>query len=303
VVFDQSSDNLRSTHKRIHWAKKLRDALDEDRLTLFSQPVVRLTDQHPVHHEILVRIRDDEGRYITPVNFIELAENLGLVKEIDMQVVEKLLQFMQERGEAGQKIRYFVNLSRVSIADAVWVKRFVKLLETSPVKPSQLAFEITETAAMSEIDVTLAFIRRLKSMGCRFALDDFGVGMSSFTYLKHLPVDFLKIDGSFVRDLTHNHADREIVAAMVRIAHGLDIKTIAEAVHSEAVLDVTRGIGVDYAQGYWIARPRPASLILNARAESAEAELVVMDPAAPPPRRAGPRWPRPTPRGGWRASG
>jgi EAL domain-containing protein (putative c-di-GMP-specific phosphodiesterase class I) len=107
----------------------------------------------------------------------------------------------------------------------------------------------------------------LRALGIRFALDDFGVGYSSFHHHKRLPVDFLKIDGSFVRDLTHNHADREIVSAMVMIARGLEIKTIAEAVHSEAVLNVTREIGVHYAQGYWIARPRPASLILDPAAE------------------------------------
>jgi diguanylate cyclase (GGDEF)-like protein len=255
VVFDQSSDNLRSTHKRIHWAKKLRDALDEDRLALFSQPVVRLADQHPVHHEVLVRIRDDEGRYITPGNFMELAENLGLVKEIDMRVVEKLLKFMQERGEAGQKVRYFVNLSRVSIADPVWVKRFVKLLETTPVKPSQLAFEITETAAMSEIDVTLAFIRRLKSMGCRFALDDFGAGFSSFYYLKRFDVDYLKIDGSFIHDLATDDGSRIFVKALNNVARDLDKQVIAEWVETPEALKLLLEMGAQFGQGYLFQRP------------------------------------------------
>ena len=255
MVFDQSSDNLRSTHKRIHWAKKLRDALDEDRLTLFSQPVVRLTDQQPVHHEILVRIRDDQGKYITPGNFIELAESLGLVKEIDMRVVEKLLRFMQERGEAGQKVRYFVNLSRVSIADAVWVKRFVKLLETTPVKPSQLAFEITETAAMSEIDVTLAFIRKLKEMGCRFALDDFGAGFSSFYYLKRFDVDYLKIDGSFIHDLARDDGSRIFVKALANVARDLDKQVVAEWVETPEALRLLLEMGAQFGQGFLFQRP------------------------------------------------
>ncbi|HEV7391419.1 MAG TPA: diguanylate cyclase, partial [Burkholderiales bacterium] len=117
VVFDQASDNLRSTHKRIHWAKRLRDALDDDRFCLFAQPVVRLRDQKAVHHEILVRLRDDSGGYILPSSFIELAESLSLVQEIDLQVVEKLLTFMRKHNQVGKKLRYFVNLSRVSISD------------------------------------------------------------------------------------------------------------------------------------------------------------------------------------------
>jgi diguanylate cyclase (GGDEF)-like protein len=257
MVFDQASDNLRSTHKRIHWAKKLRDALDEERLVLFAQPVVRLQDQTPVHHEILVRIRDDEGNFILPGNFIELAESLGMVQEIDMRVVEKLLRYMQERGEAGQKVRYFVNLSRVSIADPHWIKRFITLLETSPVHPSQLVFEITETAAMSEIDVTLAFIRRLKGMGCRFALDDFGAGFSSFYYLKRFEVDYLKIDGSFIRDLATDDGSRIFVKALNDVARELDKQVIAEWVETPEALALLLEMGAQFGQGYLFQRPVP----------------------------------------------
>jgi EAL domain-containing protein (putative c-di-GMP-specific phosphodiesterase class I) len=257
MVFDQASDNLRSTHRRVHWAKKLRDALDEERLVLFSQPVVRLQDQVPVHHEILVRIQDAEGRYILPGNFIELAESLGIIQEIDMRVVQKLLRYMQESGEAGRKLRYFVNLSRVSIADPHWIKRFITLLETSPVNPSQLVFEITETAAMSEIDVTLAFIRRLKHMGCRFALDDFGAGFSSFYYLKRFEVDYLKIDGSFVRNLERDPVDKAMTETINRIGHIMGIQTIAEYAESDTIIQELRTMGVDYAQGYGVCLPSP----------------------------------------------
>ncbi|MDP1718063.1 MAG: EAL domain-containing protein, partial [Burkholderiales bacterium] len=128
MLFDQSTDSLRGTHQRIHWAKKLRDALDEDRLVLFSQPVVQLKDQKPVHHEILVRIRDGSGNFILPTHFIELGESLGLVQEIDMRVVEKLLQFMAENGQNRKKLRYFVNISRVSFSDQHWIERLIRLL-------------------------------------------------------------------------------------------------------------------------------------------------------------------------------
>ncbi|OFZ92996.1 MAG: hypothetical protein A3I62_02715 [Betaproteobacteria bacterium RIFCSPLOWO2_02_FULL_62_79] len=272
VLFDQSSDNLRSTHKRVHWAKKLRDALDDDRLILFSQPVVRLRDRKPVHHEILVRILDDDGTYILPANFIELAESLGLVQEIDMCVVEKLLRFMREHKQIGKKLRYFVNLSRVSISDQRWIKRFVKLLRESRVDPSQLVFEITETAAMSEIDVTLTFIRQLKDMGCRFALDDFGAGFSSFYYLKRFEVDYLKIDGSFIRDLATDEGSRIFVKALNDVAQGLSKQVIAEWVETPEVLKILTGMGAQFGQGYLFQRPqpleRPAERLLPARTHS-----------------------------------
>jgi diguanylate cyclase (GGDEF)-like protein/PAS domain S-box-containing protein len=255
TLFDQASDSLRSTHKRIHWAKKLRDALDEDRLVLFSQPVVRLKDQKPVHQEILVRIRDHNGKYIQPENFIEFAESMGMVQEIDMRVIEKLLQFMSESGQIGEKLRYFVNLSRVSISDQHWIQRFIKLLRTSGVNPGQLVFEITETAAMSEIDVTLTFIRKLKSMGCRFALDDFGAGFSSFYYLKRFEVDYLKIDGSFIRDLATDEGSRIFVKALNDVARGLDKQVIAEWVEKPEVVKLLLGMGVQFGQGYLFQQP------------------------------------------------
>ncbi|MBI3939157.1 MAG: EAL domain-containing protein [Betaproteobacteria bacterium] len=257
MLFDQNADSVRSTHKRIHWAKKLRDALDNDRLLLYAQPVVRLTDQATMHHEILLRIRDDQGKIISAGSFIELAESLGLIQEIDMRVVEKLLQHMERRGEAGKKLRYFVNLSRVSISDQQWIRRFHRMLRASHVDPSQLVFEITETAAMSEIDVTLTFIRQLKEMGCRFALDDFGAGFSSFYYLKRFEVDYLKIDGGFVRDLATDEGNRIFVKALNDVARGLSKQVIAEWVETPDVLKLLIEMGVQYGQGFLFQQPFP----------------------------------------------
>jgi EAL domain-containing protein (putative c-di-GMP-specific phosphodiesterase class I) len=257
VVFDQASDNLRSTHKRIHWAKRLRDALDEDRFCLFAQPVVRLRDQKAVHHEILVRLRDDSGGYILPSTFIELAESLSLVQEIDLLVVEKLLAFMRKHNQVGKKLRYFVNLSRVSISDERWIKRFMSLLKASATDPSQLVFEITETAAMTEVDVTMTFISRLKDMGCRFALDDFGAGFSSFYYLKRFEVDYLKIDGGFIRDLSTDEGSRLFVRALNDVARGLNKQVVAEWVESPEVLKLLVEMGAQFGQGYLFRRPMP----------------------------------------------
>ncbi|HEV7392674.1 MAG TPA: EAL domain-containing protein, partial [Burkholderiales bacterium] len=257
VVFDQASDNLRSTHKRIHWAKRLRDALDDDRFCLFAQPVVRLRDQKAVHHEILVRLRDDAGGYILPSTFIELAESLSLVQEIDLQVVEKLLAFMRKHNQVGKKLRYFVNLSRVSISDERWIKRFLSLLKASATDPSQLVFEITETAAMSEVDITMTFISRLKDMGCRFALDDFGAGFSSFYYLKRFEVDYLKIDGGFIRDLATDEGSRLFVRALNDVARGLNKQVVAEWVESPEVLKLLVEMGAQFGQGYLFRKPVP----------------------------------------------
>jgi len=257
MLFDQESDNLRSTHKRVHWAKKLRDALDDDRLELFAQPVVRLKDLKPVSHEILVRIRDDEGQHILPANFVELAESLGLIQEIDMRVVQKLLQFMEENQLQGKKLRYFVNLSRNSISDERWIGRFVDMLQGSSVDHGQLVFEISETTAMSEIDVTLTFIRRLKDMGCRFALDDFGAGFSSFYYLKRFDVDYLKIDGSFIRDLAQDEGCRIFVRALNEVARELNKQVIAERVETPEVLKILLEMGAQFGQGYLFRKPLP----------------------------------------------
>ena len=257
VLFDQASENLRTTHRRVHWAKKLRDALDEDRLVLFQQPVVRLKDHEAVHHEVLVRLRGEDGGYILPGNFIELAESMGQIQDIDLRVVEKLLAYLRASGQADRKLRYFVNLSRVSISDQHWIRRFHSLLRSSGVNPSQLVFEITETAAMSEIDVTITFIKQLKEMGCRFALDDFGAGFSSFYYLRRFDVDYLKIDGGFIRDLAADEGSRIFVRALNDIANGLGKQVIAEWVETPEALNLLLGMGTHFGQGYLFQRPIP----------------------------------------------
>jgi diguanylate cyclase (GGDEF)-like protein/PAS domain S-box-containing protein/excisionase family DNA binding protein len=257
VLFDQVEGGVRSTHKRMHWAKKLRDAIDDDRLVLFTQPVVRFTDREPVHHEILVRIIDEDGKIILPGNFIELAESLGLIREIDMLVVRKLIEYLRADNRINQKLRYFVNLSRVSISDQSWIKTFIAMLKETKVNPSQLVFEITETAAMSEIDVTLNFISMLKEMGCRFALDDFGAGFSSFYYLKRFEIDYLKIDGSFIRDLSTDESNRVFVKALNDVAKGMNKQVIAEWVETPEALKLLSDMGIQYGQGYLFRKPEP----------------------------------------------
>jgi diguanylate cyclase (GGDEF)-like protein/PAS domain S-box-containing protein/excisionase family DNA binding protein len=257
VIFDPGSDAMRSTHRRVQWSTKLREALDDDRLLLFAQPVVRLADRRVMHHEILLRLRDSEGRIVMPGNFIEIAESIGMVKDLDMRVVEKLLVHMHQHNQMGKKLRYFVNLSRASISDAHWVKRFISMLAVSKADPNQLVFEISETAAMSEIDVTLNFIRRLKDLGSRIALDNFGAGFSSFYYLKRFEVDYLKIDGGFIRDLAADSSNQVFVKALNDVAGGMGKQVIAEWVETPEVLELLQTIGARYGQGYLFGQPMP----------------------------------------------
>jgi len=258
VLYDQDAQSLRRTHHRVQWANRLREVLDEDRLVLYSQPVVRLTDMRMVNCEILVRIRDDNGNIVLPSQFIEYAETLGMVQEIDMRVVERLIEYLSQPDNQGQKLRYFINLSRVSISDQHWVRKFHNMLASSSVTHNQLVFEITETAAMSDVDVTQQFIRELKQMGCRFALDDFGAGFSSFYYLKRFDVDYVKIDGSFIRDLATDEGNRIFVKAVCDIAKGLNKQVIAEWVEDREVMKIlTEMDTVVYGQGFLFHRPAP----------------------------------------------
>jgi diguanylate cyclase (GGDEF)-like protein/PAS domain S-box-containing protein len=257
VLYDQDAQSLRRTHSRVQWANRLREVLDDDRLVLYYQPVVRLADLRTVHCEVLVRIRDENGNMVLPSQFIEYAESLGMVQEIDMRVVERLIEYLKSTDQTGNKLRYFVNLSRVSISDQHWVRKFHNMLAASDITHNQLVFEITETAAMSDVDLTLQFIKELKQMGCRFALDDFGAGFSSFYYLKRFDVDYLKIDGGFIRDLATDEGNRIFVKALCDVAQGLNKQVIAEWVEDREVMKILTEMGTVYGQGYLFFRPMP----------------------------------------------
>jgi len=254
-LHDQKPDDLRSTHKRVHWARELREILDDNRVVLYSQPVIRLADQAVIHHEILMRVVDRSGGIVPPGEFFEVAESLGMAQEIDLRVVSKVIEVL--KGYRGHKTRYFVNLSRTSISDPHWVRRFHNMLAAAPIDHSQLVFEITETAAMSSVDVTQEFIAQMKQLNCRFALDDFGAGFSSFYFLKRFEVDYLKIDGSFVRELAADSASRLFVRALCDVARGLKKQVIAEWVEDQAVMAILIEMGVQYGQGFLFAHPTP----------------------------------------------
>jgi diguanylate cyclase (GGDEF)-like protein/PAS domain S-box-containing protein len=267
VLYDQDAQGLRRTHHRVQWANKLRDVLDEDRLVLYSQPVVRMSDLRTMHYEILSRVRDESGSILLPSQFIEYAESLGMVQEIDMRVVERALEYLSAPERRDQKMRYSVNLSRMSISDPHWVRKFSNMISATDISRNQLVFELTETAAMSDVDVTQTFIREVRQLGCRIALDDFGAGFSSFYYLKRFDADYLKIDGGFVRDLANDEGNRIFVKALCEVAQGLNKQVIAEQVEDREVMNILTSMGAQYGQGYLFHRPAP--LISEAPAQLA----------------------------------
>lgn len=248
-------------------------ALEQGGFRLYRQPIVAVAaGSGKSHYEILVRMVDEAGELMQPTDFIPSAERFNLLPMLDRWVVGALLDFIvseEREGAAAAANCYSVNLSGTSINDSTFTDFLRRQIELHHVPARRLCFEVTETTAISNLTKAGEFMHELRALGCRFALDDFGVGMSSFAYLKHLPVDFLKIDGSFVRDLASSPVDYAIVDAINRIAHLLGIQTIAEFVTDPETLDKLRQLKVDYAQGDAIGIPEP--LVLPVPAASAVA--------------------------------
>jgi PAS domain S-box-containing protein len=241
-------DRVRRELDSLTWVGRIRDALDDDRLVLYSQPIVPLAGGPPCE-ELLVRMVGRSGEIILPGSFLPAAEKYGLIGEVDQWVVTQAI------GMAAGGRRLEVNLSAESICDPALLSHIRRQLDETEADPANIIFEITETALMQDIDAGEAFARGLCDMGCSVALDDFGTGFGSFTYLKRLPIQFLKIDIEFVRDLVPNSANQHVVKAIVSLAEGFGQQTIAEGVEDAQTLELLRGYGVDFAQGYHLGRP------------------------------------------------
>ncbi|VAW75657.1 diguanylate cyclase/phosphodiesterase (GGDEF & EAL domains) with PAS/PAC sensor(s) [hydrothermal vent metagenome] len=257
-VYEESDIDLGQRHNEMHWVSRIKEALEENRFVLYRQEITPLNamDKTP-HYELLVRMRSSDGTIIPPGNFIPAAERYNLMNSLDHWVIDnafKHLQLLQQRGDRGI---YSINLSGNSLNEEGFSRYIAKKIDEYRIHANQLCFEVTETAAVFNLARASHIIKTLKKLGCRFSLDDFGSGLSSFSYLKNLPVDFLKIDGSFVKDMDTNPMNRAIVEAIHQVGHTLSIRTIAEFVENEAIANQLRDIGVDYAQGYHFSRPEP----------------------------------------------
>jgi diguanylate cyclase (GGDEF)-like protein/PAS domain S-box-containing protein len=249
---------------RLDEADRIRRALEEDRLLLYCQPILDLRTNEIRQHELLLRLPDESGKLLPPSAFLYRAERSGLIQAIDGWVVRKAIALIREGESAGRELVLSVNLSGKSIGDRKLAALTEDTLTESGVDPARLTFELTETAAISNIDQARTFATRMHDRGCRFALDDFGAGFGSFYYLKSFPFDYLKIDGDFIRDLAASPTNQLVVAAIVSVAQGMGRKTVAEFVADDEAVRLLREIGVDYAQGYHIGVPRPVSEILRA---------------------------------------
>ncbi|WP_333372893.1 EAL domain-containing protein [Microcoleus sp. N9_B4] len=235
-------------------------ALETNRFCLYYQKIVSITSKPLVeHYEILVRMLDENGKIVSPNQFIPAAERYGLITEIDCWVIETFFSNyhnLPDKDVLRQGL-YTINLSGASISNNQFLRFLTEQFSRYQVPPQTIGFEITETAAIANFEQARYFMTELKKIGCCFALDDFGSGLSSFAYLMNLPVDYLKIDGAFVKNISHNLISQALVEGFNRIAHAMNLETIAEFVEDETILEKLREIGVDYAQGYGIARPVP----------------------------------------------
>ncbi len=266
VYRSDDSELVRQRDER-QWISRLNQALTDNRFALYCQKIAPLKDSFGTdHYEILLRLLDEKGNLVPPMAFIPAAERYNLMPAIDRWVIATFFASYVDRCQNNSPENplkcdpnaiYTINLSGTSINDEQFLSFVKEQFAKYPISPETICFEITETTAIANLNKAAELIIQLKELGCSFALDDFGSGMSSLAYLKNLPVDYLKIDGSFVKNIVNDPVDRVTVECFSRIGHVMNIQTIAEFVENEAIIDKLRELGVDYGQGYGISRPCP----------------------------------------------
>lgn len=265
-VYHTGDEDLARRHDEMHWVSRITDALEQDRFELFCQSILPARGEaSKTHYEILVRMRGENDELIPPNSFIPAAERYNIMPAVDRWVIEHSFAALKSCIMQGQKSHCLlsINLSGSSLNNDSFLGFISDALASYDLSPGNICFEITETAAISNLSIARNFIGSLKKLGCHFALDDFGSGLSSFTYLKNLPVDYLKIDGSFVKDMLDDPIDAAMVEAINRVGQVMGLQTIAEFVESEEILQRLAGIGIDYVQGYAIHRPEPLLTALS----------------------------------------
>jgi diguanylate cyclase (GGDEF)-like protein/PAS domain S-box-containing protein len=261
--FAENDIELMRRRRETQWASRISAALEEGRFELYRMPIMPLqTPDVGAHYEILLRMRDEGGRIVAPDHFIAAAERYNITPAIDRWVIENTLMWLVSEADERERLSLCaINLSGQSLGDDKFLPFVIEQFQKSGLDPSKICFEITETAAVASFSQANRFIQSLKELGCKFALDDFGTGLSSFGYLKHFPVDFLKIDGSFVRGILHDPIDREMVRSINEIGHLTGKLVIAEFAENAEIIQMLASLGVDYAQGYGIAQPSRLSKV------------------------------------------
>ncbi len=259
-IFTSDEQDLVNMHAKIHWEDRIRSALAQDKFLFHYQPVVDLVSGQITHYEALLRMEGEKRGLVAPGAFLGTAERFGLIREIDHWVLRNAIKAQGQSRADGRPITLAVNISGKHFGSTEVLGLVKECLQEYDADPHSLIFEVTETAAVENLSAARRFITSLRELGCQFALDDFGAGFASFHYLKNLPVNYIKIDGSFVRNVHNDEADRIFVKSMSDLAKGLDIVCIAEFVENESVLAVLNDIGVHLGQGYHLARPRKSIL-------------------------------------------
>ena len=250
---DQTKDELET---RVFWKHQIENALENNTFVLHYQPILDIQSNTIKHYEVLIRMRDEStGELRLPGKFIEIAEQVGLIHRIDHYVLQRSMMKLATLQKQGIPVKLSINLSGAVIDDPKMLPLIKQFIKKYKVQPEGLIFEVTETAAVSNLLQAKSLMTAIKALGCQFSLDDFGVGFASFNYMRELPVDIIKIDGIFIKDLDKNSDDQLFVKALVDVAKGLGKKIIAEFVENREILTLLRTYGVDYAQGYHIGRP------------------------------------------------
>ncbi|MBQ0721252.1 MAG: EAL domain-containing protein [Gammaproteobacteria bacterium] len=262
AFFQHQPEKLYERRQVVEWEPRITDALDHDGFCLHYQPIVpsRETGHRYRHYEALIRMVDSKGGLILPGKFIPTAELYGLIDDVDRWVIRRVIaDLLSLDSRQRHELRISINLSGPTISDDSFMRYLLDIIDDSGIDPHHLQFEITETAAIRQFDRALELIKALKARGCRFSLDDFGTGLSSLGYLKQIPVDYLKIDGSFIRNMELNDVDFSMVSTINHLAHVMGIATIAECVENQIQLSMLQEIGIDCVQGFFIEKPKPLS--------------------------------------------
>jgi EAL domain-containing protein (putative c-di-GMP-specific phosphodiesterase class I) len=252
-IFNKDDREMHSLRHSVQWAPRIRSALKQEDFILEFQPIHSVAKQQITHYECLIRMTDEEGTIYYPNDFIPVAEQMGLIHQIDFWVVDHAFDLLKT---IKSDISIAINLSgNIFLDKGLYVLVETKLKQTG-IDPSRVVLEITETSAISNFEQTKAMVSQLRMLGCRFALDDFGAGFNSYNYIKHFPVDILKIDGSFITNLINDPVDQLLVKSMIDIAHSLKKKVVAEFVENEATLHLLESYGADFIQGYLVGQPQ-----------------------------------------------
>lgn len=255
-IFDGDDAYRARIHERVFWEKQIRSVLDGQRIDMHYQPIMCLDSGKISHHEALLRVRDEQNELLPTAQLIVAAEQNGLIHRLDEQVINAVFEHARQLQSIGENTTLAVNLSGLSFTNPRLVAHIGRAREKYSVDPAKIVFEITETAALADIDSSIQIMEALQAEGFSFALDDFGVGFSSLYYLKKLPVSYIKIDGSFIRNIIHDSEHQVLIRAVVDVAKAFKLRTIAEFVEDGDVMDLLRSLGVNYAQGYHIEKPR-----------------------------------------------